>query len=271
MDKDDIPALLEEIRSTDIQTLLKGKDKNGTPYLKHIFEIHFKLFGETCSSCPGKITGYINKIKKYNSSEIMKKEEKKSSAFQLNTGVIIPVPGTSTVYSEHNITDEIALELLSKNANRKSMFRVLPADVDEQIKNFLDKPAQDEDDSVTVGDHKISVEEAISLLEKINVSTKATTVKGVENKISGLKTAEAKEFNTLVEGFATHKLSQINTDSVTVGDQNPKVKTIDELQFDLDKATQDYESFETDGPEKEAAKTALDVAQLAFDTASGTN
>ncbi len=56
---------LKEIRDANYQTL-SGHDKNGIPFLKHVFELHFKIFGETCSSCPSKIGGYISKLKNFN-------------------------------------------------------------------------------------------------------------------------------------------------------------------------------------------------------------
>jgi hypothetical protein len=46
--------------------------------------------------------------------------------FQLKEMVTIPIPGTSIAYSNANLTDEIALELIAKNENRKQLFSILP-------------------------------------------------------------------------------------------------------------------------------------------------
>lgn len=195
--------ILQEIRDASYETLTRGKDKNGIPFLKHIFELHYKIFGETCSSCPGKITGYIQKLKNFNTKikmEIIKSE------FQLNVGVIIPVAGTSDAYSNHNLTDELAIQLLAQNPNRKLLFSKLPENVDELIEEYIASiEVAGDDDLVTVGTDKLTIEEAISLLELINVKTKASTVAGVEKKIAELTEDQAKEFQTLVTDFIAKK------------------------------------------------------------------
>ena len=128
--------------------------------------------------------------------------ENAKSIFQLQEGVIIPVAGTSDVFSSHNLTDENAIKLLSENPNRKSLFRVLPENVDELIEAYISEIEVDEEnDLVTVGTEKLTTEEAVSLLELINVKTKATTVVGVEKKIAELTEDQATEFQVLVADF----------------------------------------------------------------------
>lgn len=194
--------ILQEIRDASYESL-RGKDKSGIPFLRHIFELHYKIFGETCSNCPGKITGYIQKLKNFNTKikmEIIKSE------FQLNEGVIIPVAGTSDAYSNHNLTDELAIQLLAQNPNRKSLFSKLPENVDQLIEEYVASiEVAGEDDLVAVGESKLTIEEAISLLELINVKTKATTVVGVEKKIAELAADQATEFQTLVADFIAKK------------------------------------------------------------------
>jgi hypothetical protein len=130
--------LLELVKSTDTAELMQGKDSDGTPYLQHIFRLHLELFGQTCTGCVDRIPGYIQRIKNHNP---MKNQSKKTdAAFALKKGVIIPVRGTSKVISEHNLTDETAIALLKENPNRKSLFRVLPKNVDELI--AADAPAK---------------------------------------------------------------------------------------------------------------------------------
>ena len=190
--------ILKQIRDASYETL-RGKDKNGIPFLKHIFDLHYKIFGETCSNCPSKIGGYIQKLKNFNTNIKM---ENAKSIFQLQEGVIIPISGTSDVYSKHNLTDENAIKLLSENPNRKSLFRVLPENVDELIEAYISEIEVDEEnDLVTVGTEKLTTEEAVSLLELINVKTKATTVVGVEKKIAELTEDQATEFQVLVADF----------------------------------------------------------------------
>ena len=115
--------ILNVIKSADLQFLKNNKDSNGTPYLKHIFRLHYKLFGETCTGCAHKIDGYINRIKKFNPITM---EKSKNVNFKLKDMVMIPIPGTSESYSNANLTDEIAVELIAKNENRKQLFSILP-------------------------------------------------------------------------------------------------------------------------------------------------
>lgn len=188
--------ILEQIRDATYETLTRGKDKNGIPFLKHIFQLHYKIFGETCSNCPGKITGYIQKLKNFNP---IKKMETTSKKFQLKEGVIIPVAGTSDAYSNANLTDEIAIKLLADNPNRKILFEKLPENLDELIAESLEVDLDPE--VLTFGEKTLTIEEALSLLEKINVTSKATTVTGVLKKIDSLTVEQKTDFETLVKDF----------------------------------------------------------------------
>lgn len=233
-------GILNEIRDASYQTL-SGHDKRGVPYLKHIFDLHFKIFGETCSTCPNKIGGYIQKLKNFNPDIKM---EKIKSNFELNEGVIIPVTGTSDVYSKHNLKDEDAIKILAKNPNRRSLFRVVPDDLDDLIEDYLESIEVNQDDQndqypnnenqdddndlnndenedqddqndqekesfnnelVTIGESKVTVEEALSLLELINVTTRATTPFGIEKKISELSDENKLELQNLVADLVTKK------------------------------------------------------------------
>ncbi|WP_310381842.1 hypothetical protein [Flavobacterium sp.] len=187
--------ILEQIRDATYETLTRGKDEKGIPFLKHIFELHYKIFGETCSNCPDKISGYIQKLKNFN--PIKKMETTKT--FQLKEGVIIPVAGTSDAYSNANLTDEIALKLLSDNPNRKILFEKLPENLDDLIDEGVEVNLDPE--VLTFGEKTLTIEEALSLLEKINVISKATTVTGVLKKIDSLTAEQKIDFQTLVNDF----------------------------------------------------------------------
>lgn len=194
--------ILEKIRDATYETLTKGKDENGIPFLKHIFQLHYKIFGETCSNCPGKITGYIQKLKNFNPT---KKMETTSKIFQLKEGVIIPVAGTSDAYSNANLTDEIAIKLLAENPNRKALFEKIPDNLDHLIAASIEVNLGDEDEDkdevLTFEEKTLTIEEALSLLEKINVTSKATTVTGVLKKIDSLTPEQKTDFENLVKDF----------------------------------------------------------------------
>lgn len=188
--------ILEQIRDATYETLTRGKDENGIPFLRHIFELHYKIFGETCSNCPGKISGYIQKLKNFNP---IKKMETTSKIFQLKEGVIIPVAGTSDAYSNANLTDEIAVKLLADNLNRKILFEKLPENLDELIAEGIEVDLDPE--VLTFGEKTLTIEEALSLLEKINVTSKAITVTGVLKKINSLTAEQKTDFENLVNDF----------------------------------------------------------------------
>ncbi|MHC0442312.1 hypothetical protein [Flavobacterium sp. 3-210] len=252
--------ILKEIRDASYQTL-SGRDRNGIPYLKHIFDLHFKIFGETCSTCPNKIGGYIQKLKNFN-PEI--KMELVKSIFELNDGVIIPVPGTSDVYSKHNLTDEAALKILSKNPNRKTLFRVLPKNIDELLESYVvglevegsgDDSKSVDDSLVSIGNNGLTVEETISLLELINVKTKATTVTGISKKVAELTPEQLKELSVLASDLIAKK-------QPTEG-----VKTIEDLKSEYETALIAFQELEVNGSEeeKEVAFKILEAIQTSIE------
>lgn len=181
--------ILDFIRDAEISTLMKGKDKSGIPYLNHIFRLHLKLFGQTCEGCPGKIPGYIQTIKNYKTSKNMStKPEHNKGKFQLEAGIIIPVRGTSDVISQYNVTDEIALALLIENPNRKSLFKVLPENVNDLIENGIPEIENGEKpDAVQIGDYGFTAEKALEFFGKAGITTKATTIDGLNKKVKALQ------------------------------------------------------------------------------------
>lgn len=136
--------ILNEIRSLDNVVILTGKSSDETPYLKHIYRLHELIFGETCSFCPTKIQGYISKIKNYNPNTEKMETNKKDTKpdFKLKKGKVIVMAGTSKSYSEHNITDEKAIELLSKNKNRISLFEKFPKEWEKKVEKFKEAKAK---------------------------------------------------------------------------------------------------------------------------------
>ena len=219
----DQEKVLHKIWDIDYPNLLNRIDEKGIPYLKHVFDLYFKIYGEVCSNCPSKISGYIQKLKSLKNIT-MQNENIKESQFELHDDVMIPVPGTSDAYSQHNMTDEIAIKLLSQNPNRKSLFRKLPENVDSLVEEYvnrievvddldqnlnqdqnLDQEQNIDPELVTIGVSKVTIEEAHSLLELINVKTRASTAKGIENKISELAPEDKAELEKLVNDFVAKK------------------------------------------------------------------
>lgn len=199
--------VLEFIRNSDVNFLSKEKDINGVPYLQHIFRLHLKLFGETCQGCPGRIPGYIRKIQQFKIQKNMSQTEK-NPEYRLKKGSLITIPGTSDAYTEHNITDEIALELLIENPNRKVLFKVLPEDIEERIAKGV--PDKDEDANlVAIGSHKFEFDKAKTIFDKAGIKSNASTVKGLNKKVAALSADESK---ILVEA-ANASIASINVNS----------------------------------------------------------
>ncbi len=122
-------ALISLFKSLDFKAILKGADEQGTPYLNHIYRLHKILFGVACSACPTKLRSYINNIKNYK----IKMENKINGKYKLKKGVVIPVLGTSEAYSEYNLTDDVAIKLLSENKHRSILFAELPTGWEKEI------------------------------------------------------------------------------------------------------------------------------------------
>ncbi len=209
--------ILKEIQSLDDNTILKGKDHQGVSYLKHIFQLHELLFGETCTGCASKIPSYIKRIKSYQ----MKKKEQKVSEFVLKSKVTIPVFGTSEVYTTHNITDEIALELIKANPNRKSLFIKLPSNLDELILSQDSKPKGDKDqgnnnETLEVFSKHLTIDEIKGYLKTIGVKTQAKKIDSISKKLDELDKDQLKaledEINKVDNSQGTGENNATNPD-----------------------------------------------------------
>lgn len=122
--------------------------------------------------------------------------------FKLKTGSILPVPGSSKVYTNENLTDEVALKFIKKNPNRKQLFAVLPKNLDELLSG---KEKASEATHVVVGENKYTVEEGTSILAQIGVNTSAKTIEGVQKRFDGLKAADRKKLDELLSVANTIK------------------------------------------------------------------
>lgn len=175
--------ILKEIQSLDYQTILKKADSNQIPYLQHVYRLHEVIFGEVCNSCPSLIKGYIDKLKSFK----MKKEEKENlTGHKLKNGAVIRVGGKP--YSNHNLTDDIAVKFLKDNPNRKQLFVKFPDEKNESV-----------EDIVLFNQHAMSINEAKEILKTIGVNSKASTVEGIQKKLASLSEEEVKALTELLE------------------------------------------------------------------------
>lgn len=118
--------------------------------------------------------------------------EKDKREFRLKEGAVLMVPGTSEVYSNGNLTDEVAIRFIKKNPNRKQLFAKLPSNVDKLLEG-----KEKEATHVKVGDRQFTVEEGVSILGQIGVNTSAKTIEGVQKRFDGLKAGEKKKLDEL--------------------------------------------------------------------------
>lgn len=102
--------------------ILNGKDVNGNSYLKVVFALHQRHFGGTCESCPGKIAGYINRLRNL-TDEQMANTEKPKYRFKKHSFSLLDKESGIT-YTNHNLTDEVAKKLISQKENRKNLFNI---------------------------------------------------------------------------------------------------------------------------------------------------
>lgn len=170
---------LELIKNTSSDVLYKN-------HLKEVFETYYKLFGEVCTGCPNKISGYINRIKNYKKPSIMSDDKKQKSEFQLKKGTIIPVRGTSKAYSSANITDEIALKLLRDNPNRKPLFSKLPENIDDLLET-KEVPEGEK----TLKQH--TVKELKALYPDAEGKNKTELIANIEESLKSVEAPETKE------------------------------------------------------------------------------
>lgn len=87
-------------------------------------------------------------------------EEKLKSEYKLKSGKMLLVRGTSKAVTDHNITDELAVQLLTENPNRIALFSKFPKNWKEQtsVKKDEAKTAKKEQSSVRK-DEELSLSE----------------------------------------------------------------------------------------------------------------
>lgn len=157
---------LELIQNTPSDVLVKK-------HLKVVFTTYQKLFGEVCTGCPHRISGYINRIKKFKKTDIMSKDK---SNFTLGGQSVIVVPGTSQVYSNANLTDEVAIAFIRKNPNRRALFSKVPSNLAQLIEG------ESEDGVKTLNDH--TVKELKAIYPDAKGEKKADLIKDIQSIIN---------------------------------------------------------------------------------------
>lgn len=179
---------IEFVRNTSDSDLIRY-------HLPEVFDLYQELFKEVCTGCPKRIPGYITRIKNY------KKTKMNKPNFQFRQGVVFPIRGTNEAYSNHNLTDEVAIQILKGNPKRKSLFAKMPDNVDSLIEGKEETvKTKTKPEMVKVGDREFTLEDAVSLLLNIGVTTKAETVNGVQQRFDNLSDDEKRTLEAFLSG-----------------------------------------------------------------------
>ena len=256
--KEDQELKLQKIWDNDYQTIVSGKD-NGVPFLSYVFELHRVLFGETCSNCPYKLSGYIRKLKNLKEKPM----EKTVCNFKLHGQTTFNVPGTGQFYSNGNLTDEAAIAFLSVNTEkRKALFLTLPDNVDELIKEYQEtknEPKQPKSDAtlILIGESKVTLEHALAIIETAGLKTKATTVVGVQGFISKQEGDVLVTLQNLAAEKEKEVLENIDVDQ-DEEEEEEVTRTIQTVEFELAAAEQELE----EAKEEEKAAISEKIAAL---------
>lgn len=96
--------------------------------------LHYRLFGKTitnkgCSDCYRDAYALIKIQLKKNPTMA----EKNQCGYRLKAGALVQFFGESTVYTNHNLTDEVAERFLKKNPAMKKLFAEMPDDWKSRI------------------------------------------------------------------------------------------------------------------------------------------
>lgn len=103
---------------------------------------------QPCGNCQGKIHGYLMKLKKIDMDTI---NENKSREFNFkNDTICVPVKfGQAQMFTNANLTDEKAIEILAENPKRAGLFAKLPEGWEERVNSYIEQvKAQEESESI---------------------------------------------------------------------------------------------------------------------------
>ncbi len=123
---------------------MKSRYKEGFSSAERRFldQLHFRLFGKGitnrgCPDCYRDAYAMIRlQLKKFPMSEL-----KKQCRYRLKAGAIVQFFGESTVYTNHNLTDEVAERFLRMNPKWSRLFSSLPEGWRERIAASTEQPA----------------------------------------------------------------------------------------------------------------------------------
>lgn len=165
----------------------------------------------------------------------MKKE------FKLKPLAVIEVAGTSESYSDHNLTDEKAVELIALNGNRINLFEVKPEDWQDRVAKFKDAASATAAGAPAAASDKGTVNGVEFTYEEIKEAAKVVGVTLRKQKVDTV----AAEVEALDDELKKALLAQVlKAREAAASDKGTVVGpalTKEELEYELEKAEQELD------------------------------
>lgn len=159
-----------EVRWKDIGT------KEGNKLLKDAYLLIFK--SELCDTCPGDYKNAYYAIRSYiENPNVIKPMKEKSNFVIKGTGIILE-PETGNMFSNLNLTDEIAERLLNENPNLVSRFEKIPETF--QLRSVVSKEITGEDLLNSIDNSLMGAIQHIESLTERSELVKIATENGYE-------------------------------------------------------------------------------------------
>ena len=129
----------------DMETVFTGTDEHGVRYLSEFLSDYESNFSDSANAaCRKCLIQYYNKIIKYQTNKNM---ENSQTVFRLQAKFngIQSSFGSSTVISNRNLTDEIAVDLIANHPHGVKLFDIIPDNIDEllQAASQSDQPTRE--------------------------------------------------------------------------------------------------------------------------------
>lgn len=187
---------LKELLSIDYDNAITSHSVEVVAFYAYIFNEP-----DACLSCPSKLKNYWTKLQesglKILKNKIMKK---RNSKFTIKEGVpFLQMDfGSSVLFNNNSITDELAIEYLRINPNERiSNFSTYPENWEEMI----EKEEAEENTNVEMFGKEIDLNVAINLFEQSGIKTGAKTDKGLLNAYKNATEEQKESLKNLVESL----------------------------------------------------------------------
>jgi hypothetical protein len=120
---------MREWQKIDMDTVFQGTDEHGVRYLPEFLSDYESIFHDSASAgCRKCLIQYYNQIAKH-----LNKMNTETSNFKLKA-MFNPIQvgfGSSTMISNNNLTDKVAIELIETHPHGEKLFDIIPSNIEE--------------------------------------------------------------------------------------------------------------------------------------------